>query len=91
MRVDGGAGGWPLVSVVMAVKDEAAHLEETVAAVLAQDYPGPLEVVIAVAPSSDATHDVADALAAGDRRVRVIRNEGAIVSTGLNAAIAATR
>jgi len=80
---------WPPVSVVMPVRDEAQHLRRAVSAVLAQDYPGTLEVVIAVAPSADPTEDVARALAA-DPRVRVVDNPAASTSAGLNAAIAAS-
>ena len=57
---------WPGVSVVMPVLDEERHLEAAVSGVLAQDYPGELEVVLAVGPSRDATREIADELAARD-------------------------
>lgn len=83
-------GAWPAVAVVMPVRDEAAHLEAAVAAVLAQDYPGSMEVVLAVAPSSDGTEQVAERLAASDRRVRVVPNPAGVTPAGLNAAIGAS-
>ena len=77
------------VSVVMPVLNEERHLAEAAAAVLAQDYPGPLEVVLAVGPSHDRTADVAASLAAADSRVKVVDNPTGRTPAGLNAAIAA--
>lgn len=74
----------------MPVREEAAGLPRTVEGVLAQDYPGPLEVVLAVAPSTDRTAAVAQRLAAGDRRVRVVANPTGTTPAGLNAAIGAS-
>lgn len=82
--------GWPSVSVVLPVRNEAAHLERAVASVLDQDYPGPLDVCLAVAPSTDGTADVARGLAAADRRVAVVDNPAGVTPAGLNAAIRAT-
>jgi glycosyltransferase involved in cell wall biosynthesis len=78
---------WPAVSVVMPVREEATLLPAAVAAVLDQDYPGPLEVVLAVAPSGDGTPEVASGLAQRDARVRVVPNPAGSTSAGLNAAI----
>jgi succinoglycan biosynthesis protein ExoA len=80
----------PRVSVVMPVLDEARHLGVAVAAVLAQAYDGPMELVLAVAPSSDDTREVADQLAAASERVRVVDNPTGRTPAGLNAAIAAS-
>lgn len=85
------ADGWPAVSVIMPVLDEAAHLEEAVTRVLAQDYPGPLEVVLAVAPSVDGTEAIAAGLADRDARVRVVPNPASSTPAGLNAALRASR
>ena len=49
--------GWPGVSVIMPVRNEERHLAAAVAGVLAQDYPGEIEVIMAVGPSSDATSE----------------------------------
>jgi hypothetical protein len=61
----GGAprGGWPSLSVIVPCRDEAAGVEEALASVLAQDYPG-LEVVAVDDRSSDGTGRVLDAVAA---------------------------
>lgn len=75
----------------MPVRNEEDHLREAVGSVLAQDYPGGLEVVLAVGPSRDRTHEVAEALATEDPRVVVVDNPTGRTPDGLNAAIGATR
>ncbi len=82
--------GWPSVSVVVPVRNEGPHLERAVASILAQEYPEPFDVCLAVAPSDDDTADVAARLAAGDDRVAVVANPVGVTPAGLNAAIAAT-
>jgi len=79
----------PRLSVVMPVRDEADHLEEAVAAVLAQRYPGELELVLAVAPSTDATDAIAQRLASSDGRITVVDNPTGTTPAALNRAIAA--
>jgi succinoglycan biosynthesis protein ExoA len=81
------------VSVVMCVLNEERHLAAAVRHVLDQDYPGPVEMVIALGPSKDRTDEIAQALAGADPRVRLVRNPSRSGATpsGLNAAIAATR
>lgn len=76
------------LSVVIPVCDDAEGLPGAVESVLAQDYPGPLEVVLAVAPSRDASQRVAVDLAATDGRVRVVANPAGSTSAGLNRALA---
>lgn len=81
---------WPAVSVIMPVRDEEPHLEDSVRRILTQEYAGEMQVVIAVGPSRDGTAVVAARLAAGDDRVRVVENPGGRTPAGLNAAIRAT-
>ena len=83
--------GWPGVSVIMPVRDEAQHLAAAVAGVLAQDYPGPLELVMAVGPSSDGTEQIAAGLAAGDEQIRMVDNPVGRTPNALNVALAACR
>jgi succinoglycan biosynthesis protein ExoA len=82
---------WPGVSVVMPVLNEERHLEAAIRRVLDQDYPGELEVVLAVGPSSDRTHEIALALAAADPRIRVVDNPAARTPVALNLGIAAAK
>ncbi len=77
---------YPPVSVVMPVRNEERHLAEAVRHVLGQDYPGPLELVLAVGPSADRTEQIARELAARDRRITVIANPSGTIPAGLNAA-----
>ena len=91
MSVDELRTHWPGVSVVMPVLNEERHLEAAVQRVLDQDYPGELEVIIAVGPSADGTHKIADALAAADQRIRVVDNPAARTPSALNVGIAASR
>jgi hypothetical protein len=79
------------VSVIMPVRDEAQHLEEAVCHVLRQDYPGGIEVVLAVGPSSDTTLRIAERLAAADPRVTVLASPTGLIPTASNLAIKASR
>jgi succinoglycan biosynthesis protein ExoA len=82
---------WPPVSVIMPVLNEERHLAEAVSAALAQDYPGELEVVMALGPSHDRTDAVAAELAAADSRVRTVANPSGRTPAGLNVALSASR
>ena len=81
---------WPPVSVVMPVLNEERHLASAVEHVLAQEYPGELEIVLGVGPSRDRTREVADELAVADSRVKVVDNPTGKTPAGLNAAIGAS-
>lgn len=85
-----GAPPWPSVSVIMPVLNEERHLAEAVRHILAQDYPGPLELVIALGPSKDRTDEIAAGLAAADPRVRTVPSPTGRTPSSLNAAIAAS-
>ena len=79
--------GWPRVSVVMTVINEERHLRHAVDRLLAQDYPGELDIVIAVGPSKDRTHEVAQSIAEANGHVHVVDNPSGKTPSGLNAAI----
>ena len=81
----------PGVSVIMPVLNEELHLADAVAAILASDYPGPIEVVLALGPSHDATDEVARELSAADPAITLVDNPSGRTSAGLNAAIGAAR
>jgi len=82
---------WPDLTIVMPVRQEADVIERSVGAVLAQDYPGRLEVLVADGASTDGTRAVLDRLAATDDRLSVLDNPEGIVPTGLNRALARAR
>ncbi|MFF8289335.1 glycosyltransferase [Streptomyces sp. NPDC016309] len=54
---------WPSVAVVVPARDEAEVLPLALPSLLAQDYPGPLEIFLVDDGSADGTGDVARALA----------------------------
>lgn len=83
----------PDVSVVLCVLNEEKHVEQAIRQALDQDYPGELELVVALGPSKDGTDQIVDRLVREDPRVRAVRNPDRRGATpaGLNEAIAATR
>lgn len=60
---------WPPVTVLVPARNEAAHLPETLPALLGQDYPGGWEVVLTDDRSADGTGRVARAFASARLRV----------------------
>ena len=94
----------PLVSVVVPCRNEAGFIESCLRSILSQQLPdGNLEIIVADGISTDGTGEIlADMVAerhiclrgqamAMQPDLRVIKNPGRIVSTGLNAAIRAAR
>lgn len=79
------------MSVVMPILNEEPYLDESVRAVLDQEWPGPIEVILALGPSTDRTDDVAARIAADDPRVRLVPNPSGRTPDALNAAIAHAR
>ncbi|MFJ1655979.1 glycosyltransferase family 2 protein [Streptomyces sp. NPDC088337] len=81
----------PAVSVIMPVLNEERHLRGAVEAILAQEYDGEMEVVIALGPSTDRTDEIAAGLVADDPRVHTVPNPTGRTPAALNAAIKASR
>jgi succinoglycan biosynthesis protein ExoA len=79
------------VSVVMPVRNEERYLRDSVRNVLRQDYPGEIELVIAVGPSRDRTAQIASQLAAADQRIKVVDNPSGGIATGINVALSTSR
>jgi glycosyltransferase involved in cell wall biosynthesis len=74
----------------MPVLNEARHLRAAVGHVMGQDYPGPLEMVIALGPSTDGTDELAADIVAADSRISTMRNPTGRTPAALNVAIAAS-
>src|SRR3974390_988706 len=55
---------WPAVTAVIPARDEAQGVGETIASLLAQDYPGPFSIILVDDQSSDGTAAVARQAAA---------------------------
>ncbi|MPZ71928.1 MAG: glycosyltransferase [Nitriliruptorales bacterium] len=83
-------GQWPSLSVVIPLRNSARDLPRCLDAVLTQDYPGPVEVVMAVGPSDDGTDDLAAHAAEADHRIKIVPNPSGRTANALNAAIAAS-
>ncbi|WP_353827289.1 glycosyltransferase family 2 protein [Agromyces sp. SYSU T0242] len=79
------------VSFVMPVLNDASHVRAAVESILAQEYDGPVEVLIALGPSIDGTTELVADLAARDARVSVLDNEVGSTPAGLNLGIRAAR
>lgn len=79
------------VSYVMPVLNDATHVRAAVESILAQDYAGPVEVLIALGPSIDGTSELVADLASRDARVRVLENEIGSTPAGLNIGIRAAQ
>ena len=75
------------ISVILPVRNEALHLADSIEAILTQDFPGSLEVILAVGPSEDATEEIAREIANADARVVIIENPTGRTAAGLNLAI----
>jgi len=82
---------WPSVSVMIPVLNEADHLAAAVESVLHQDYPGEIEVVLAIGPSRDGTEGIAKRLADKDSRVILVENPTGRTASALNRAIKKSR
>lgn len=83
---------WPLVTVIMPVRQEAGFIHRSLGSVVAQDYPVErLEILVADGGSTDRTRDIVREIQAGRPYIRLIDNPGRIVPTGLNAALREAR
>ena len=80
----------PGVSYIMPILNEAGHVEEAVSTILAQDYPGQKEIVVALGPSTDGTTEIVRRMAAADPRIITVDNPAGDTPIGLNLAVAQT-
>jgi hopene-associated glycosyltransferase HpnB len=72
-QITGEPGRWPDVVAVVPARNEAAILPATLPALLGQDYPGPLSVILVDDGSTDGTAEVAARLGhASTRTLRVV-------------------
>jgi glycosyltransferase involved in cell wall biosynthesis len=77
----------PGVSVVLPILNEERFLVDSISAILAQDYSGALEVILALGPSKDRTNLIAQEIAANHPNVLLVENPTGRTATGLNVAI----
>jgi glycosyltransferase involved in cell wall biosynthesis len=81
----------PDVSVLVPVRDEAAAIRETVAAMRAQRLDGALELLLVDGGSRDGTREILAELARADPRVRVLENPHGGIPQALNVGLRAAR
>jgi len=80
------------ISFVMPVRNEAKHLATAVQAVLSQEHRGGQEVILAVAPSTDSSKEIAAELKRQYKsKLVVVDNRRGDTATGLNLAIEQAR
>jgi succinoglycan biosynthesis protein ExoA len=81
------------VSILMPTRNEAAFIERSLGAVLAQDYPHDrMEVLVADGMSTDSTREIVLRMqASSDVPVTIVDNKGRIAPAGLNAALRRAR
>ena len=83
----GNATALPAISVILPVLNEQEHLRAAVESVLAQNYAGSLEILIALGPSTDRTDEIAAELADGDPRIHLVANPLGKTTIGMNECI----
>ncbi len=84
-------GSRPGVSVVLPILNEERYLAGAISAILAQEYSGALEVILALGPSKDRTNEIAAQLREKDARVVLVENPSGRTAAALNLAIAASQ
>lgn len=84
------ADALPGVSYVMPVLNEVQHIAAALNSLIAQDYEGPFEIVLALGPSVDGTNEIVSAMAKADPRIRSVSNAVGSTPSGLNVAITAS-
>ena len=89
MNQDMSKGMNPSVSVVLPILNEERDLAACISAILQQKYDGEIEVILALGPSSDKTNEIAQQLAAQDKRIKLVKNPTGKTAAALNLAIAA--
>jgi glycosyltransferase involved in cell wall biosynthesis len=81
----------PGVSVILPILNEERDLDQSISAILQQQYPSEFEVILALGPSTDRTNEIAKALANRDPRVILVENPTGRTANGLNTAIEKAR
>jgi glycosyltransferase involved in cell wall biosynthesis len=81
---------FPPVSVILPILNEERDLSNCVSAILQQDYPSNIEVILALGPSKDKTIQIAEKLSELDPRIKLVNNPTGQTAAGLNIAIKAS-
>lgn len=80
-----------MVSLVVPIRNEAEHIRECLASLVAQDYPAHLlEIIVIDGDSMDGTPAAVQEFVERDGRVRLLRNPARLMIPGLNLGIEAS-
>ncbi|MBI1792674.1 MAG: glycosyltransferase family 2 protein [Chloroflexi bacterium] len=79
----------PFVSVILPIRDESAYIGHCFRAILQQDYPGEMEILIADGMSTDNTRSLIHDFSVlhPQLKIQVLDNPSKIVPTGINIAL----
>jgi succinoglycan biosynthesis protein ExoA len=77
------------VTLILPIRNEAAYIERCLAAILAQDYPGEIEILVVDGMSTDDTHQKIQQFTIHHSpfTIHLLDNPGRIVPTGMNIAL----
>ncbi len=84
----------PLITLILPIRNEAAHIERTLAALLAQDYPAQrMEILVVDGMSDDATREIVSQFTMHNSSftIHLLDNPRRIVATALNIGLAHAR
>lgn len=77
----------PSVSIILPIRNEGEGIRNTLDAILAQDYPGPIEIIISDGMSTDQTRGIVQEYREKNSNIRLMDNPLKIVPTGMNLAL----
>ncbi|MBU0983855.1 MAG: glycosyltransferase family 2 protein [candidate division Zixibacteria bacterium] len=76
---------WPVMSVVVPIRNEEPYIEQTITYIREQDYPADkVEILVVDGESDDRTVEIVRGLAAGDDRIKLHNNPKRLSSAARN-------
>ncbi|MBN1318610.1 MAG: glycosyltransferase family 2 protein, partial [Anaerolineales bacterium] len=92
MSVENQSCDFPIVTVMLPVRNESNFIERSLGAVLQNDYPANcVEIIVADGRSTDSTRQIVESLQSDHPNLILLDNPELIVPTALNRAIHASR
>lgn len=78
----------PLITLIIPIRNEGAYIERCLHAILSQDYPGQIEILIVDGMSTDDTRQrIEQVIQDSSLSIRLLDNHGRIVPIGMNIAL----
>lgn len=77
----------PAISLILPIRNEAAYIERCLSAILAQDYPGEIEILVVDGISTDDTRATLQKFILHNSSFILLDNPGKIVPSGINIAL----